>query len=207
MAGIKSKERPMKKPIRKKGQERRQLIIDAAKKRLIAHGIEGLVLREVAESMNITHGNLQYYFRTKDDLLRTIFDEEVQKYTEDMKESAAETSTMQGRISAIVDSSLAVLQSEETKLWRALIGAANQSDEFAAILKRENDLYEKTLADELKFVSPDLPEKRRKHVAKIVRMVVDGFAVNLIYEEFSTAELSALKGEIKAMVQQLLQLT
>ena len=42
-----------------KGQKRRQQIIDAAKQALIEGGANSLVLRDVADQIGITHGNLQ----------------------------------------------------------------------------------------------------------------------------------------------------
>ncbi len=69
-------------PARKKGRERRQQIIDAAKEVLMTSGITSLVLRDIAVQLGITHGNLQYYFPTKEDLLVAIFDQELLTYTD-----------------------------------------------------------------------------------------------------------------------------
>ena len=58
----------------KKGDARRQQILDTAKALLLDGGPDRLALRDIAERLGITHGNLQYYFRTKQDLLVAIFD-------------------------------------------------------------------------------------------------------------------------------------
>ena len=85
----------------KKGRERKRQILSAARTRLIKSGIDGLVLREIADDLGITHGNLQYYFQTKGELLKAIYDEEVLKYTDSMQEAIRNTSSKQGRLSAI----------------------------------------------------------------------------------------------------------
>ena len=66
------------KKVESKGQIRRRQIIDMSKQVLISAGYNGLVLRDIAERIGITHGNLQYYFSTKNDLLMAIFDEEIE---------------------------------------------------------------------------------------------------------------------------------
>ena len=52
----------------KKGETTRDRIVDAARAMLLARGYDGLVLRELAESLDITLGNLQYYFPTREAL-------------------------------------------------------------------------------------------------------------------------------------------
>ena len=87
-----------------KGDAKRQRILDLAKEMLLKSGPDAFVLRDVAERLGITHGNLQYYFRTRQDLLMAIFDLEVAKYTDSMREAVAATTTRRGRLGAIIDS-------------------------------------------------------------------------------------------------------
>jgi AcrR family transcriptional regulator len=191
-------------PARRKGRERRQAILDAAKATLIEKGIEGLVLREIAEDMGITHGNLQYYFKTKNELLKSLFDEEVNKYTSGLKEAVSLTTSREGRIAAILDSAFQVLEEQETKLWRILWGVADQSDDLAKILQRENDFYEETLAQELVHIVPGASPQRRAHYAGFIRMLMDGMAVLLIYEPTTSPRYRALKNELVAFLSSLL---
>ena len=139
-----------------KGKIRRQQIIDAAKQTLIEGGSSSLVLRDVADQIGITHGNLQYYFPTKDDLLIAIFDQAVEKYTDSMKVAVSETSTRKGRLDAIIDAGIKELNTPETSLWRMMMSLADHNPDMASILKKENDLYEQVVAEELKIISPSL---------------------------------------------------
>lgn len=195
-----------KMPARAKGRERRRQIIDAAKKRLLTAGVEGLFLREIAEELGITHGNLQYYFATKASLLGAIFDEEIVKYTDTMKVALGATSTQQGRLAAFLDSSIELLKVEEVRLWHILFGVAHQNPDLAAILKRENERYESTLSDELGKIFPDMPFERRDHVAKMIRMLIDGLGITAIYESPDSPGMLAMKSEIKVLLNTLLSL-
>ena len=180
-----------------KGQIRRQQIIDAAKQALIDGGSNSLVLRDVADQIGITHGNLQYYFPTKNDLLIAIFDQAVEKYTEGMKVAVSETSTRKGRLDAIIDAGIAELKSPETPLWRMMMSLADHNPDMASILKKENDLYEQVVAEELKLISPNLSIQRRRHIARIIHAILDGLGVQFSYEDADGPEMRALSSEIK----------
>lgn len=180
-----------------KGQKRRQQIIDAAKQALIEGGANSLVLRDVADQIGITHGNLQYYFPTKNDLLIAIFDQAVEKYTESMRVAVSETSTRKGRLDAIIDAGIAELKAPETALWRMMMSLADHNPDMASILKKENDLYEEVVAEELKLISPDLTIQRRRHIARIIHAILDGLGIQFSYEDAEGPEMRALASEIK----------
>lgn len=196
--------KPAIEPVQKRGQKRRQLILAAARAKLIEQGIDGLVLREIAEDMGITHGNLQYYFKTKKDLLKALFDREVQKFTSGLNEAIQSATSINGKISAIVDSGFDQLKSEETKLWRILIAISENDTGFAEILRSENEYYDRTLANELANISPDLTSDRRLQIAKIVRVLLDGIAIEFIYNDPFSPKTSGLKGEVVAVLTHLI---
>jgi len=167
---------------------------------LLKSGANEFVLRDVAETLGITHGNLQYYFPTKQALLVAIFDQEVAKYTDSMKEAVAATTTKRGRLAAIIDSGLTVLRSPDTALWRMMMSMADHSKEMAAILKKENDLYEAVVTKELKQIAPALSLQRRRHIAKIIHALLDGIGIQFVHEDPNGADMRALESEIKAAV-------
>jgi AcrR family transcriptional regulator len=184
----------------RKGEAKRQEIVDAAKKMLLKNGPDGLVLREVADKLGITHGNLQYYYPTRAALLVAIFDQELAKYTDALKEGVASTSSRRGRLGAIIDSGLAMLRSRETALWRTLMSMADHNREMKAILKKENDLYEQLVAEELRTIAPRLSLQRRRHIAKIIHAIIDGIGIQYVYEDPSSPDMRALESEIKAAI-------
>lgn len=184
----------------KKGDAKRLQILQAAKKILLAKGPDGLVLREVAEQLGITHGNLQFYFRTRNALLIAIFDGEVAKYTQGLKEAVSATSTRRGRLAAIIDSGLSELRSPDTALWRMAMSMADHSPEMARILKKENDLYESVVAQELKQIAPKLSAQRRRHIARIIHAILDGMGIQFVHENPNSADMRALESEIKSAI-------
>lgn len=184
----------------RKGEAKRQQLLDTAKQMLLDGGVEAFVLRDVAERVGITHGNLQYYFRTKQDLMVAIFDQEVAKYTDSLQEAVAATTTRRGRLGAIIDAGLKELRSPDTALWRMVMSMADHSPDMAALLKRENDLYQAVVAKELKQIAPQLSAQRRKQIARIIQAILDGLGIQFVHEDPDSAEMRALESEIKAAI-------
>jgi AcrR family transcriptional regulator len=184
----------------RKGEAKRQQLLDTAKQMLLDGGVEAFVLRDVAERVGITHGNLQYYFRTKQDLMVAIFDQEVAKYTGSLQEAVAATTTRRGRLGAIIDAGLKELRSPDTALWRMVMSMADHSPDMAALLKKENDLYQAVVARELKQIAPQLSTQRRKQIARIIQAILDGLGIQFVHEDPDSAEMRALESEIKAAI-------
>jgi AcrR family transcriptional regulator len=184
----------------RKGEAKRQQILDTAKQMLLDGGVDAFVLRDVAERVGITHGNLQYYFRTKQDLMVAIFDQEIAKYTDSLQDAVAATTTRRGRLGAIIDAGLKELRSPDTALWRMVMSMADHSPDMAALLKKENDLYQSVVVKELKQIAPQLSAQRRRQIARIIQAILDGLGIQFVHEDPDSAEMRALESEIKAAI-------
>jgi len=189
-----------------KGLQRRAKIIETAKQRLIAYGLDGFVLRDIANELGITHGNLQYYFPTKNELLKAIFDEEVEQFTSAVRESMEPASSPTDVISKIVDANIAILARDETRLWRILYTVADQDPYLAQVLQQENELFERVLKDELQAVAGHLSHERQRAVAKIVRLIIDGIGLEFVYVDPASPAAEKLAEDVKRSIRQLLSL-
>ena len=160
-------------------------------------------MRDLAETLGITHGNVQYYFSTKDDLLIAIFEQEVKRYTDSMHDAIELATSRSARISTILDSAIEEIQSESTSLWMMLHSLARQNESLLAILANANRLYDEALAASITLIDPGLSGERRLHIAQIIRMMIDGLSVQSIYDDLLSPEMLALRGELKAVVESL----
>ena len=77
---------------------------------------------------------------------------------------------------------------------------ADHSPEMAAILKKENDLYEAVVVKELKQIAPNLSLQRRRHIAKIIHAILDGIGIQYVHEDPNSPDMRALESEVKAAV-------
>ena len=63
--------------------ETRQRILDAAESLFTRHGINGVSLREIAAGADIRISNLQYHFKTREDLYHAVFERRILAINED----------------------------------------------------------------------------------------------------------------------------
>ena len=82
MRELKSKNQPGT-AVSRKGSERIDQIIRAARDVLIRHGYQGFTMRAVADECNISVGNLNYYYRNKADLFEDLLETVIAGYLAD----------------------------------------------------------------------------------------------------------------------------
>ena len=176
----------------KKGLIRRQKIIDVAREILIRDGINGLVLRDIAVQLKITHGNLQYYFPTKEDLLIAVFDHETSKYINASRVVTEKKLTREEQITALLDSTRKELESDSTSLFLMLASLATQNKELAAIHKRANHAYEIALKKQLRYISPKISESRMDIIAQMITVIIDGIGIRMNFDNPRSPEMLEL---------------
>ena len=191
---------PNKVASRPRGKFKRKAIIDAAASILMEKGYDGLVMRDVAARAETLLGNLHYYFPTKQALLLAIFDEESSAYAVTLREEIGAASTRDKKLIAIIDSSLAEFTKPQLKLWRILVALAQHDTEALRVLRRENDLFHKAVATELRKIEPRLTAQKASRIARIIWAMLDGFAIQITHELDTKAEIEALKAEARAAI-------
>lgn len=67
--------RRLGRPVASDGDERRRLIIEAARREFARSGYVGTTNREIAEQAGITTGAIYHYFRSKQDVYLAVFEE------------------------------------------------------------------------------------------------------------------------------------
>jgi hypothetical protein len=176
----------------RKGEQRRQDILDTAKSILIDEGWEAFSMREVAARIGIRHGNLQYYFPTKQDLLVALYDSEVSVYTSAIAAAVASAGTRQSAIEGILDSGIAMVRRPETQLWRIAAALSPQDSEMEAILARDNQLYRDELMSAFADIAPGLTRQQQAVLARFVQVLVDGLSLQLMTDDPSSRQMKSL---------------
>lgn len=165
-----------------KGQKTRQAIIDEATNILVNEGYENFVLRQIAKRVGIQPGNLQYYYRTKNELLWEVLTPEIDKYEDTYIQLASKASTKAGKILALVDFLLADISVKSTcNIWFTIWALAPHDDEVAEIMDRFYLKYNQELSKLLRHADPDMGEQRSKHVACILTALFDGMTNQIGY--------------------------
>jgi len=68
--------------VTRKGAKRISEIVDAGADLLLAEGFSSLTKRRIAKRLGISHGNVSYYFPTRESLWNAVIDSELQKFYE-----------------------------------------------------------------------------------------------------------------------------
>ena len=66
--------------VTRKGAKRISEILDVGASLLLTEGFSALTKRRIAKLLGISHGNVSYYFRTRESLWNAVIDFELQKY-------------------------------------------------------------------------------------------------------------------------------
>tara|TARA_B110000438_G_scaffold264699_1_gene277557 strand:- start:234 stop:824 length:591 start_codon:yes stop_codon:yes gene_type:complete len=193
----------MAKNIKEKGLKKRKIIIDHAKNELLIHGVNSLSLRKISSDLGISHGNLHYYFKTKDHLLFDIFNEETNKLNKSIYNSTNENLSLDKNANLLVNAILSDTSDPSISLWLVLIGESISNKSLVDFIKNENNLYETVLANQIKIINPKISHKKSNHLAKIIRCLIDGFCVELVYADTKTLKFKQYYKELKSYIVQL----
>jgi len=176
----------MVKNIKEKGQKKRSLIIEHAKNELLIHGVNSLSLRKISNELGISHGNLHYYFKTKDDLLLDIFNEEITKLNKSISRSTNQNFSIEENAKSLVDAILNDTLDSSIQLWLLLIGESISNDNLVHFIQDENNLYETVLANQIKIINKKISDNDSIFIAKYMRCIIDGFCIELLYADIKS---------------------
>lgn len=199
--------RPSGGRLRRKGEARRLQILATAKSLLLKGGPDAVVLREVAARLDMTHSNIQYYFRTRHDMLVAIYDAEIQKYMVSVDAGPGGDAGGGGvrRLDAIIDAGLALVRSKDTALWRLMVGMLDHSPEMAALHRKECRRYEDRLCAALQVIAPSLSPAYRRAIAVMIQAFVDGMSIRAVYEPRPGAATRLVDESIKRAFRSLVE--
>lgn len=184
-------------------ESQRARILEAAKRCLLQGGPEAVVLRTVAQSLSMHHSNVQYYFRTRHDLLVAIFDQEARKYTDDVKRAVSAAPKGKARASALIDTIIALMRGPDTALWRLIVGTLDHNPDLAAVHRRQVHEHADVLMSQLAEIFPDLPISRRRRLMTVIQTVIGGLAVQFAHAAAGSAESRRIETHIREALNQL----
>ena len=84
-------------------EDTRHKIIQAARKLFIEKGVDGVNMREIADTAGVNKGLLHYYFKNKKNLFREVFHQEAHLLYQDVEIILANEIDLEQKISEIVD--------------------------------------------------------------------------------------------------------
>jgi AcrR family transcriptional regulator len=178
-----------------KGLSRLLSILDSARDIFMEEGYNSLTMRKVATKANISIGNLNYYYRTKEDLLRDLLDYFITPYLEEFdraRQQAGESPEKQ--IKAVLKFWLEDLGTPETTVFFPECWALSNHNSFVAELM--DNLYSKArepLNELIPQINPTLTQKESEQLALYMCASMEGLTMFAGFEKPWSTQLSSLK--------------
>ncbi|NTX06340.1 MULTISPECIES: TetR/AcrR family transcriptional regulator [Myxococcus] len=184
-----------------KGHERVESILDAAMEVLVEDGYAGLSLRGVAQRAGLSLGNLQYYFPTKQDVVRAL----LARYLETAIRRVRER--MEGGGQDPVKRSRhaleALLEDQESpqhfQLFAELWALAARDTMVAEALGVFYAGYREGIVELLRELAPDLTPARRERRAALLMAFFEGLSLFRGGGSLRASSVPGLEQELRAL--------
>lgn len=178
-----------------RGQDGFEQILRSALSLLVNHGAAALTLRRIAAESGMNVGSLNYYFKSKDDLIRELLNAVISSYEEAfdeiIHEAGASAETRLGNLVALILEDITTKKT--TRFFPELWAMANH-DSF--VYDRMNELYERarvSLNEMIAEINPDLSGEQREILALFISASMEGMTVFAGYEKPWVAQMPLLK--------------
>lgn len=179
-----------------KGQARVVEILEAALDVLVDEGYQALTMRRIAKACGITVGNVTYYYKSKDDLVRDLLSGVVESYVDIFDHIAANVSlTAEEKFVAIVRLVLEDITTKKTTHLFPELWALSNHDPFIA--ERVDELYTQARAVLNRLIpeiNPGLTEEERELMALFVSASLEGMTVFAGYNKPWRSSMQRIEG-------------
>ncbi len=188
-----------------KGRERIEAILDAATRILIDEGYAELSTRKIAARANIRPGHLQYYYPTKQDVVRGLLERYLERAVATFGERATPHATAPvDSIDAILDGILRdQADPESSHFFWELWALAARDPAVAAAMEGFYRAYWRAIVSALLAAEPRLGRPRAERRAALVVAMLEG--LSLFRTRTGTRELPLpfLERELRSVVRKL----
>ena len=165
--------------IKNKGQVRLASILEAAKTVFMEAGYPGLTMRKVANRAGISIGNLNYYYRAKEGLLRDLINYVINSYLEvfdQLRDAAGQSPEKQ--LQSILDYWIEDLGTPETTVFFPELWALANHDSHVAGLVDE--LYARVrvpLIELIGLINPACSPREQQQLALFMCATMEGLTL------------------------------
>ena len=191
---------------RRAGNDTAARIVLAARELLMTEGYAQFSMRNVAARAGLHLANVQYYYKTREDLVKALLDDTGERYRSSYEDLRAKAPTdREARFKAVVEFNLKDIATSETRryfiqLWALL----TEIDGRAGHLM--NDLYAidiQQLSDCIADLVPDTDAAEVRRRASILAAMIEGMVVVRGAHSRNPAELKKLMARAQGTAMQI----
>lgn len=156
-----------------KGASTRDRIVEAARQMLLERGYDGLVMRELADSLGIKLGNLQYYFKTREAIALHVLGVEGAGDVDLVHEQRQRRSPVEAFRAAIRDM-MTRYRGDSGRLLLMLTALAQHNESFRQLYWDSYSNFYPAFEDLLSEMRPDLSQHEIAMRARLINALVEG---------------------------------
>ncbi len=192
--------------VRRTGTDTAARIVLAARELLMNEGYAQFSMRNVAARAGVHLANVQYYFKTREDLVRALLEETGARYRASYDElNARAPADRAARFEAVIDFNLKDIATWETRryfiqLWALLTTLDGNSGSLM------NDLYAidiQQLSECIADLVPDVATEEIRRRASLLAALIEGMVVVRGAHSRSASELKRLMARARAVAVQI----
>ena len=179
---------------------RKRAILDATLGLVAAQGADAVRLRDVARASGVSVGSLQYYFDSRDQLIREAFDQHARAVVDLVKLSGDVSATPRARLDAVLEASMQRRDLRRSAaLWMEFIAAGLHDDQLRLLLAGAYEAWRDLLGEVVRSGTesgefrPLLPSET---VVACLVALIDGFELAVAID-VADATPAAIAGKLK----------
>jgi TetR/AcrR family transcriptional repressor of bet genes len=152
---------------------RRQDLVEAAYQTFLEHGLSGLTMARIGERAGMSHGIVNYYFKSKDMLLSAVVRRANFLIMQDTARKLKAAESRRQRLSAIIAANFApdVFTRDIARAWVSYYAAIGQQPDFA---RMQNAVDRRLRSNLLHALHGLCSRKRAEELTRHVAILIDG---------------------------------
>ena len=162
-----------------KGQNTALIFLTAAETLLIEEGYHNLSMRRVAATAGLTLGNLQYYFPSKDELIKALLENCIQRYLNMFDQIRANAGADPERqFESLIGEILRDLNTKNTTVFFPEVWSlANHDENATRALDAMYERYRLILIEVIGLINPALNSEQLKRLALFISASMEGHTI------------------------------
>lgn len=161
-------------PRSRKGAATRARILQAARRMLITQGYDGMVMRNVAAAADMTLGNLQHYFPTREALLAAVVSAEAESDLADIRRLRDREQAPEALLRTTVQALIRKWRGESGKVTALLGFLAQHLPVFREMYREVYEAFYRELALTISELDAGIGEREALRRARLVTALLDG---------------------------------
>ena len=157
-----------------KGLSTRNRILQAARKQLVEGGYESFVMRELAGSLGIKLGNLQYYFKTREQLILQVIETEAAKDVLTFEQHKQEGKPANEAFRSIVQDLVTRWRGNSGVIFSTLVTLALHNKPFKQLYRSIYAKFYSALEGPLLEMNPGLSHDETALRVRLITALIDG---------------------------------